>query len=129
MSTYSQFPDKPKPGKVQAIAIMTLVDGILNIFWSFSVGIAVISGAIASFGLGILCMPIAILPLVVGILEIIAGAKLLSQMPRKVNVKAIAILEIANIITLAVPSLVVGILNLVFYDEPEVKQYIESLPA
>jgi hypothetical protein len=129
MSTYSQFPDKPKPGKVQVIAIMTLVSGIINIFWAFGVGITVLTGAVATFGLGLLCTPIAILPLIVGILEIVAGAKLMSQAPRKINVKTIAILEIVNIISLAVPSLVVGILNLVFYNEPEVKHYIDSLPA
>lgn len=129
MSTYSQYPETAKPGKVQAIAIMTLVDGILNIIWSFGVGITVLSGAIATFGLGLLCAPLAIYPLVVGILEIIAGTKLLGNPPRTMKVKTIAILEIANIITVAVPSLVVGILNLIFYNEPEVKHYIDSLPA
>ena len=129
MSTYSEFPEGAKPGKVQAISIMILVDGILNILWSFGVGIGVITGAVATFGIGLLCAPLAVLPLVVGIIEVIAGAKLLANPPRTVKIKTIAILEIVNILSGALPSLVVGILNLVFYNEPEVKNYIDSLPA
>jgi hypothetical protein len=128
MSYISEVPSSQKPGKVQAIAIMTLIDGILNILWSFIVGIGVLTGAIATFGIGLLCAPIAILPLVVGIIEIIGGAKLLRQPPRRMKVPTIAILEIINIISLSFPSLVVGILNLVFYNDPEVKGYIDSLP-
>ena len=129
MTVYPEVPEVNKPGKVQAIAIMTLVDGILNVLWSFVVGIGVLSGAIATFGIGLLCTPIAILPLVVGIFEIIAGAKLLKSPARKFKVKTIAILEIVNIISFAFTSLVVGILNLVFYNDPEVKAYIDSLPS
>ena len=140
MSTYSEFPEGTKPRKVQAIAIMTLVDGILNILWSIILPIIVvtfiITGAIATLGIGLFLVPLAFIVLipaifsfVVGIFEIIAGVKLLKNPPRTVKIKAIAILEIVNILSGALPSLVVGILNLVFYNEPEVKNYIDSLPA
>ena len=133
MSFISEGPSSGKPGKVQAIAILTLVDGILNILWSFVWVIAILAGVIASVGIGLICVPftipIIIYSLAVGIIEIIAGAKLLKSPPRKFKVKTIAILEIVNIISLAFPSLVVGILNLVFYNDPEVKAYIDSLPA
>jgi len=49
--------------------------------------------------------------------------------PRKFNISTIATLEIVNILSLAVTSLIVGILILVFYNEPETKHYIDSLPS
>lgn len=113
-----------KPDKVQAIAIITLVSGILNIIYglTLSVGFAVTV-------VGLLCLPLTIAPAVLGIFEVVSGAKLMNTLPRKFNVKTIAILEIITIITGAVPSAVAGILNLVFYDDPPVKQYIDSLPS
>ena len=139
MSTYSEFPEGTKPRKVQA-SPMTLVDGILNILWSIILPIIVvtfiITGAIATLGIGLFLVPLAFIVLipaifsfVVGIFEIIADVKLLKNPPRTVKIKAIAILEIVNILSGALPSLVVGILDLVFYNEPEVKNYIDSLPA
>jgi uncharacterized membrane protein HdeD (DUF308 family) len=118
-----------KPGKVQAIAIMTLVDGILNILYVIALVIQFIVGALGTYGLTLFCLPIAFLPLVVGILEIVGGAKLLNTPGRRVRVGAIGVLEIINVISLFWPSLVIGILNLVFYNDPEVKNYINSLPA
>ncbi len=126
--TYSESHSQ-KPGKVQAIAIMTLIDGVLNILYAISFALGLVVGAFGTFGLTLLCVPVAVLPLVVGILEIIGSAKLLNAQPRKFKVQTIAILEIVNIISLFFPSLIVGILNLVFYNDPEVKAYIDSLPA
>lgn len=126
--TYSE-PLNQKPGKVQAIAIMTLVDGILNILYSVTFALGLIVGAFGTVGLTLLCLPIAALPLVVGILEIVGSVKLLKTPARQFKVKTIAILEIVNVISLFFPSLVVGILNLVFYNDPEVKAYFDSLPV
>jgi hypothetical protein len=142
--TYTDQQLDQKPGKVQAIAIMTLVDGIVNVLYGFFLavlilvvgGTAAVTFVAATFGLGAICAPIAcilpllgLLPITLGIFEIIAGAKLMRIPPRKFNVKLIAILQIVNIITGAVWSLAVGILNLVFYNEPENQSYIDSLPS
>lgn len=142
--TYTDQQLDQKPGKVQAIAIMTLVDGIVNVLYGFFLavlilvvgGTAAVTFIAATFGLGAICAPIAcilpllgLLPITLGIFEIIAGAKLMRIPPRKFNVKLIAILQIVNIITGAVWSLAVGILNLVFYNEPENQSYIDSLPS
>ncbi|MCJ7695602.1 MAG: hypothetical protein MUO40_09260 [Anaerolineaceae bacterium] len=120
------FVPEVKPGKVQVIAIMTLVSGILNVVYGLTLTVLVVLG---TFGIGLLCFPLTIYPSVVGIFEIIAGAKLMRNPPQRVKVKTIAILEIVSVISLAFPAVVVGILNLVFYNEPEVKDYIDSLPA
>lgn len=129
MSVYSDLPNVEKPGKVQAVAIMTLVDGILNILWGLLLGLGVILLIIPSLGFIICYSPAVIYSIVVGVLEIISGAKLMKTPSRKFKVKTIAILEIVNIVSFAFPSLVVGILNLVFYNDPEVKAFIDSLPA
>jgi hypothetical protein len=127
MSITINDPISKKPKKVQAISIMTLINGIVNVLWAFIFGLILVLSGYISFGITMCCLPLPVFPLVVGILEIVAGAKLLGEQPRRVNVNAIAILEIINIISLAAPSLVIGILNLVFYSDPKVKAYINSL--
>ena len=122
----SNSPLQPKPGKVQAIAIMTLINGILNILWGIGLTGSVVLGTL---GVGLLCAPLTILPLVLGIFEIIGGVKLMGEPPRKFNVQTIAILEIVAILAGDGISLIVGILNLVFYNDPPTKQYIDSLPS
>lgn len=127
MTFTETYPDK-KPDKVQAISIITLVSGIFNILYAVGFAFGLLVGALGTFGATVLCLPITILPLVVGILEIIAASKLLKTPPRHVRLQTIAILEIVTIISLNPVSLVAGILNLVFYNEPETKHYIDSLP-
>ena len=108
----------PKPGKVQAISIMCLVDGILNILW----------------GLGLastICLiPLGIYAIVLGILEIIYATKVLPD-PIMVGApnKTLTYLQIANIITGDVISLTIGIISLVFYNEEPVKAYFDDMAA
>ena len=117
--------DSTRPGMVQAIAIMTLVNGILNILASLGVTVGIVVGTL---GIGLLCAPITIAPLVLGIFEIIYGVNLMAEPPKvtKPN-QAIAILEICCIIIGNVVSLVIGILALVFYNDEEVKAYFNQL--
>ena len=118
-------PSKPKPagtakpGEVTAIAIMTLISGILNIF----VGL----GLIVTFTLGlvtIICIPLAFYPIILGILEIIYAAKLLPDPPKPVEpAQYLAIMEIIGVLFGNVISLATGILALVFYSDQKVKAY------
>ena len=113
----------PKPGKVHAIAIMTLVDGFLSLAW----GVGLIVGSITSL-IGILCLPIAIYPFVLGIVEVIFGLKLLAD---PVNVdKAptfVAIMQVADIALGDVIGLAVGVTSLILYNDPEVKAYFAQI--
>lgn len=110
-----------RPGMVTAIAIMTLVNGVLNILYALSVTLGIVLG---TFGIGLLCAPLTILPGVLGIFEIIFATQLLAIPPRPVKPnQTIAILEIAAIAAGNVVSLVVGILVLVFYNDPAVRAY------
>lgn len=114
-----------KPGEVTAITIMTLISGITNILaalgWSFSI-------VVGTLGFGFLCVPLTILPGILGVFEIIYAANLLSTPPKPVRPsQTLAILEICAIVFLNVISLVTGILALVFYNNPAVQEYFARL--
>jgi hypothetical protein len=115
-----------KPGKVQAITIMMLVNGILNILAGLGLTASIVLGTI---GIGILCAPLTILPAVLGVFEVINASRLLTEPVRPVkNLQTIAIFEIVAVVCGLGISLVVGILNLVFLSEPAVKAYLDSIP-
>ena len=125
----SQFNPSPvlseKPGEVTTITIMTLISGITNIIAALTWSSLIVVGTV---GLGIICVPITILPGVLGIFEIIYAANLLSNPPKPVRPQqTLAILEICAILSGNVISLVTGILSLVFYNNPKVQEYFAQL--
>jgi hypothetical protein len=120
---------KRKPGKVQAIAIMMLVGGILaiinSLLWLTYEGIF----AAASFGMGLLCClwPGPYYCLVVGIMATVKGSQLIGEKAHlQPAPKAIAIMQIINIVNLDIPNCVMGIISLVFLNEPEVQRYFRE---
>jgi hypothetical protein len=116
-----------KPGKVQAIAILSLVSGITNILWMMLVGIFILIGGIASVGVGCLLLPLVIPPLVLGVFEIIYAVRILPTpiKPTKPS-QVLAILEIICVITFNPVPVVAGIVALVMYNDPEVKAYFAA---
>ena len=122
-NTYSPYGDNP--GLVKTIAVMTLVNGIFNILWGLGVTAGVVLG---TFFIGLICAPITILPTILGIFEMIYALKLLANPPQPVQPStSIAILEILCILAGNVFSMIVGILALVFYNDPQVKEYFANL--
>lgn len=112
-----------KPGLVTAIALMTLVSGIINLFWGF-VASATALGTI----IGVVCLPITILPTILGIFEIIYAAKLLSAQPQPVQPStSIAVFQILTFLMGNIFSMVVGILALIFYNDLTVKDYFARI--
>jgi len=112
-----------RPGLVTAIAFMTLASGIINLFWGF-----VASATVLGSFFGIVCLPITILPTILGAFEIVYAAKLLSAQPQPVQPStSIAIFEILTAFFLNVFSLVVGVIVLVFYNDGIVKDYFARL--
>ena len=105
------------PGKIQAISIMTLVGGILAILTCFALGLA-------TFGFWIPW----IYSLILGIMATIKGSQMLGSNPAPAfaSAKTIAIMQIVNIINCDIPNLAMGIINLVFLNDPEVKEYLRS---
>jgi hypothetical protein len=112
-----------KPPLVQVIAWMTLVSGIVNLFWGLAA-----SGTVLATIVGIICTPITILPTILGVFELIYAAKLFSNPPQAVQPSTnIAVFEIASVLTGNVFSMAVGILALVFYNDSVVKDYFARL--
>jgi hypothetical protein len=75
----TSYPEQ-KPGLITAIAVMTLTSGIINLFWGF-----VASATALGTLIGVICLPITILPTILGIFEIVYAAKLLSAQPQPVQ--------------------------------------------
>jgi hypothetical protein len=112
-----------KPGLFTTIAVLTLVSGIVNLFWGF-IASATALGTIV----GVVCLPITILPTILGVFEIIYAAKLLSSQPEPIQPsQTIAILEILTLFIGNLFSMVVGILALIFYNDVTVKDYFARL--
>jgi hypothetical protein len=115
----------PKPGYVQAISIMCLVDGILNILWGGGLAVILICGCFT-----VCFAPLGIYPVVLGILEILYAVKLLPTPIQPVRpAQYLAIMQIVNIITGNVISLAIGIISLVFYSDAKVKAYFDAVQA
>jgi hypothetical protein len=113
-----------KPGKVQVIAIFTLISGILNLLNSLAIiGYGLLAG-LTTFGIGCLLWLLAPLPIVIGAMEIAYATKILPD-PIKASRPgtATAIMEIVGIICCNVISCAAGITALVLYSDPEVKEY------
>lgn len=117
--------NEQKPGLVTTIAAMTLISGIINLFWGFVAS----ATALGTF-VGVICLPITILPTILGIFEIIYAAKLLSAQPQPTQPStSIAIFQILTFLMGNIFSMVVGILALIFYNDLTVKDYFSRLNA
>ena len=118
----TSYPNQ-KPGLFTTIAMMTLTSGIINLFWGF-IASATALGTI----IGVVCLPITILPTILGVFEIIYAAKLLSAQPEPVQPsQSIAVLEILTFFIGNIFSMVVGILALIFYNDLSIKEYFARL--
>ncbi|MFL5245165.1 MAG: hypothetical protein ACJ8FY_23935 [Gemmataceae bacterium] len=122
-------PSNAKPGKIQAISIMTFVGGIIALLNAVAIlGYTGIFG-IATFGFGLLCClwPGPYYGLIMGILATMKGSKLLGDRAHfESPPKTIAIMQIINIINFDVINCVLGIITLVFLNEPETRRYFRG---
>ena len=120
-NTYSPYRDSPS--LVKTIAVLTLINGIVNIFWGL------IATAVVVPTIVLACLAVfTILPTILGVFEIIYALKLLNNPPQPVQPSTtIAILEILTVLTGNVFSMIVGILALVFYSDAQVKEYFARL--
>jgi hypothetical protein len=112
-------PFAPKPQKVQTIGILMLISGILNILVGLGGGAAFVISLFL-----ICCAPVFLLPIVLGVFEIYYATKLLSTSGEKLpfsQVQVMAILEICTIFVGNVFSVVIGVINLILLNDPEVR--------
>jgi hypothetical protein len=112
-----------KPNLIIVIAGTTLVSGIVNLFWGLVASYTAIGTIV-----GVVCLPFAALPAILGTFEIIYAAKMLSNSPQPLRPSTnIAVFEILCLLTGNVFSMIVGILSLVFYNDVTVKNYFTEL--
>ena len=108
---------QPTPQKVQIVGILMIVSAAFNII----IGLGFIVSIIL-----ICCAPIGLLPLALGVFEVIYGIRLIGsgQEPvQRQTLQTIAILEIASILVSNVGSFIAGVVNLLFLSDPEVMAY------
>jgi hypothetical protein len=115
-----------KPGKLQFIAVLCLLDGAANLLWAFLMFLGLFAGNFLACYQTPYCA-------VLGIMEIIYAINLFST-PIKVKKPAqyLFIMQFINIITLNAATLfiggpVTGIVSLIIYNDPEVKAYFAAL--
>ena len=114
--------ERQVPGKVQAIGIMHLVGGIMNIILALVWALNGVLGVTYIVGVAFCCPALLLLP--IGIVEIISGAKHLSKDHTGLAPpKTTAIAEIVSILGCSMFPMVFGILTLVFLSDPEVEEY------
>ena len=123
--------DGEKPGKATAIAINTMVGGILAILGGIAYMIYYFLVVLATLGIGLCMLPIILFPIysiVMGIMALIKGIQLLGSnpIPAYETAKTTSIMQIVNIICGDLVNLTLGILNLVFLNDTEVKNWIRS---
>ena len=96
---------------------MTLVGGILAILTCLGIGLATVGFWIPW-----------IYSLVLGIMATIKGSQMLGSNPAPAfaSARTIAIMQIVNIINCDVINLTLGIITLVFLNDPEVKDWLRS---
>ena len=116
-----------KPSKVQTMAILVLINGIINILWGGLLALLIVIGTI---GIGLLCAPILILPVVLGVVELIYALNLMADPPKVEEPSlAIAILEICSILFVNLFGVVAGVISLIFINDEEVKSYFAALKS
>ncbi len=109
-----------KPGKVQAIAIMCLVDSFINLL------IAIVVVISCFLIIGLCFLPIGMYAAALFGYEIVYGMRLLADSSRGVQLsKGFAIMQ--TIFLINPMAILTGILSLIFFDDPEVKAYFGNV--
>ncbi len=104
-----------KPERAGAIGGMLLGGGIYSLVWT---------GAWVVFSTGCFCLlPGTYFGIVWGILAIIRGAAITNDTDRGEAPRALLICQIITIINFDVVNMILGILGLVFLNEPDVDRY------
>lgn len=115
-----------KPGKITAIAVLNLVQGILSAGYAAWLIVFFLGFGAATAGCGCLFLPLGVYPLVVGILAIVYAARLLPDEPKPVlPARWLAVMQVCAILLGDVVSLGAGIANLVLFSDPEVVDWFE----
>ena len=114
-----------KPDRLFAIGMMTLISGIINILWGMGLLLMIAVFGIGTFFVGCLCLPLAIYPLALGIVEVLYALKLMRN-PISPTVKPayyIAVMEIIDTLFGNIIALVVGVVSLLLYNDVAIRRF------
>ena len=111
------------PPKLQTIAILQTVIGALEILGSIIGGIWVLLFGIATFGIGLLLIPIPFVFLIIGILSLVSGIKGLNRNPGYGLTLGVAISQMVLILACDVVSFGGGLAALIILLQEDVKSY------
>jgi hypothetical protein len=111
------------PGKLQAVAIIQTVVGALEILGSMIGIIWVLLFGIATFGIGLIAIPIPLVVLLVGILSLVAGIKGINKNPSYGLSLGVAISQMFGLFLCDVISFGCGLAALILMLQDEVKNY------
>ena len=114
-----------RPGQVNAMGIMTIVSGFINISAGIGYSAAAVLGTLF---IGIVCLPITLIPVVLGVFEVIYGIKVLSDKPVS-NTTMIGAFEIGSILWGNILSAGIGVAVLILNNDPIVEAYFSSQPS
>lgn len=111
-----------RPGKVNAMGIITIISGFINISVGLGYSAAVVFG---TFFIGIVCLPVTLIPVVLGVFEVIYGITILNN-KKVTNTTLIGGFEIGSILWGNVLSAIIGVVVLVLNGDTEVEDYFSS---
>lgn len=114
----------PKPGLLEAAAILTLISGIVHLVSFCGLVIWVLIAGLASFGLACFLLPLAFVPLAMGVYELrYALALFATPLGVREPNRVLAIVEVCLILFGNVVALAAGVVALVAYSDEGVRRY------
>jgi len=119
-------PPKAFPQKLEVIAILQLVVGILEIAAGLAAAAKFLFLGVFTLGLSLLLMPLAFVWLAAGVLSVLSGAKGLGKGTRYGLCLATAIIQTAAIFCCDPLSFAAGLTVLILLTAGEVKAYFAS---
>lgn len=101
------------------LQIVLLISAILNFLWAVGLIFGITMFGVATIGLGCLCFPLALIPLVIGIMQIMDYTSAARTDPRRYldRTQMWGVINLIMLVLGHIPAAVCGILQLVFVGE------------
>jgi len=119
-------PTQSLPGKIQAIAIMQTVVGSFEILFSLFWFLYVLIIGIATFGIGLIMIPLPIILLAVGIVSLVSGIKGLNKKFNKKLSYTAAISEMVLLLGCDMISFGIGLTSVILLSQEDTKAYLRQ---
>jgi len=119
-----------KPGLLQAVGILALISGILHLIGCVGLVIGLSIAGLGSFGIACLFLPLAALPLAMGVVEVRYALALLSEPLRveRLN-RTLSIVQVCLVLFGNVVALAAGVVGLVADSDRAVQDYLVAARA